>query len=65
VAHVVVNGLQGAVWAVGFTAAPLAMGALASATSPADAFFVASCVCMPALVLLVHGVRAAARAPAG
>jgi MFS transporter, DHA1 family, solute carrier family 18 (vesicular amine transporter), member 1/2 len=65
VAHVVVNGLQGAVWAVGFTAAPLAMGALASATSPADAFVVASCVCMPALVLLVHGVRAAARAPAG
>jgi len=63
VAHVVVNGLQGAVWAIGFTASPLVVGALAQATSPAVAFAVAAVVCLPPLALLVHGVRAGTRVP--
>ena len=61
VAHVVVNGLQGAVWAIGFTAAPLAVGLLAHAASPSVAFVTASLLCVPPLLVLARGARISAR----
>jgi MFS family permease len=61
VAHVVVNGLQGAVWAIGFTAAPLAVGLLAHAASPQVAFVTAAALCVPPLLVLARGARISAR----
>jgi MFS transporter, DHA1 family, solute carrier family 18 (vesicular amine transporter), member 1/2 len=55
VAHVVVNGLQGAVWAVGFTVSPLAVGVIAQTVSTEAAFLVAAGLCLPPLWVLVRG----------
>ena len=57
------NGVLGAAWAVGFTVAPLAIGALAQSTSDAVAFAVATGLCVPPLVLLATSVPAATAAP--
>jgi MFS family permease len=57
VAHVVVNGVLGATWAIAFTIVPLAAGALAHLTSDTAAFLVASVACVPLLVPLARAVR--------
>ena len=57
VSHVTVMGLLGVVWAAGFAVVPLVLGAVASTTSTATAFTLASLLCLPALVLLVTSVR--------
>ncbi len=57
VAHVVVNGLQGAVWAAGFTVSPLAVGVIAQAVSPEAAFLTAAALCLPPLWVLVRGAQ--------
>jgi MFS family permease len=57
VGHVVVNGVLGAIWAVGFTAAPLIAGGLADLAGETVAFCTATCLCLPALALMVRGVR--------
>ena len=54
VAHVVVNGLQGAVWAVGFTVSPMAVGLIAQAVSTEAAFLVAAGLCLPPLWVLAR-----------
>src|SRR6476469_4861293 len=57
VSHVTVMGLLGVVWAAGFAVVPLVLGAVASTTSTATAFTLASLLCLPSLVLLVISVR--------
>ena len=57
VQHIVVNGLQGAVWALGFTLAPLAMGATAQATTDTTAFVLAAILSTPLLAILLRSVR--------
>ena len=57
VSHVTVMGLMGVVWAAGFAVAPLLLGAVATATSPAVAFTLSAALCLPALALLVTNVR--------
>jgi hypothetical protein len=57
-------GLLGVVWAAGFAVVPLVLGAVATATSTATAFTLASLLCLPALVLLVTSVRRLGAAPA-
>jgi MFS family permease len=57
VSHVTVMGLMGVVWAAGFAVAPLLMGAVAEATSPATAFALAAFLCLPSLVVLARSVR--------
>ena len=57
VSHVTVMGLLGVVWAAGFAVVPLVLGAVATATSTATAFTLASLLCLPSLVLLVISVR--------
>src|SRR6476659_7327571 len=64
VSHVTVMGLLGVVWAAGFAVVPLVLGAVASITSTATAFTLASLLCLPALVLLVTSVRRLGAAPA-
>ena len=64
VSHVTVMGLLGVVWAAGFAVVPLVLGAVASTTSTATAFTLASLLCLPALVLLVTSVRRLGAAPA-
>jgi len=64
VSHVTVMGLLGVVWAAGFAVVPLVLGAVATATSTATAFTLASLLCLPALVLLVTSVRRLGAAPA-
>jgi hypothetical protein len=57
VAHVVVNGVLGATWAIAFTVVPLAAAALAHLTSDSTAFVVASLACIPLLIPLARAVR--------
>lgn len=64
VGHVVVNGLLGAIWAVGFTISPLVAGGLAHLSGDTVAFCVATCLCLPPLALMVRGVRLARLAAA-
>ena len=64
VAHVVVNGVLGATWAIAFTIVPLVAGVLAHLTSDTAAFVLASVACVPLLVPLAIAVRGRA-VPAG
>ena len=60
VSHVTVIGLLGVVWAAGFAVVPLVLGAVASTTSTATAFTLASLLCLPG-----PGAAGGQRAPAG
>jgi MFS family permease len=63
VSHVTSMGLIGAVWAAGFTVAPVAAGALAQVASDEVAYLAMVVLCVPPLALLLHSglaVRAGA-----
>jgi MFS family permease len=64
VAHVVVNGVLGATWAIAFTVVPLVAGVLAHLTSDTAVFVLASVACVPLLVPVALAVRGPA-VPAG
>jgi MFS family permease len=57
VAHVVINGVLGATWAIAFTVVPLAAGTLAHLTSDTTTFVLASVACIPMLVPVARAVR--------
>jgi MFS family permease len=52
VAHVVVTALLGSCWAIGFTVAPLAAGALADAAGQPAAFVLSSALCVSLLPMV-------------
>jgi MFS family permease len=52
VAHVVVNGVLGAVWAAGFTVAPLVAGGIANVAGQRAALLAASLACVPLVAVL-------------
>jgi MFS family permease len=57
VSHVTATGLMGAVWASGFTVAPLMVGTLAQSASTQTAYVVVALLCLPAFILLRRRVR--------
>jgi MFS family permease len=64
VAHIVVNGLMGAGWALGFTVAPLVAAAIAQVIGRSAAFATCTVLCLPLLAVLVRGTRAESGAAA-
>jgi MFS family permease len=57
--HVVVNGLLGASWAVGFAVAPVAASLIASATSQRVAFLASAALIVPLLLVIRRDGRGA------
>ncbi|HEY3612185.1 MAG TPA: MFS transporter [Gaiellales bacterium] len=57
VEHVVVTGLLGSSWAVGFALAPVLASLIADVSAESLAFLASSAVCLPLLFVLVRVVR--------
>ncbi len=57
VSHVTATGLMGAVWAGGFTVAPLMVGTLAQSASTQAAYVAVALLCLPAFIVLRRRVR--------
>jgi MFS family permease len=65
VAHVAVNGIMGAAWAIGFATAPIVSSVVAAATSEAVAFAGAACIAVPLIWIIAHDGRTAGPAVRG